>query len=90
VRRRPGIQANARSRLLRAGAIDRVALDPGSPLRFGRDDGERRRKEHKIQIITIADLLDGRDRPDLPFIDASVFRKARREAGPENQLGLDV
>ena len=47
-------------------------------------------KVPKIQIVTIADLLDGRDGPDLPFRDASVFRKARREAGPEKQLGLDV
>ncbi len=47
-------------------------------------------KVPKIQIVTIADLLDGRDGPDLPFRDASVFRKARREAGPDRQLGLDV
>ena len=43
----------------------------------------------KIQIVTIADLFEGR-RPDLPFIDASVFRKARRESGPDRQLGMDV
>lgn len=32
----------------------------------------------RIQILTIADLFDG-DRPRLPWVDASVFRKAKRE-----------
>ncbi len=32
----------------------------------------------RIQILTIADLFDG-DRPRLPWVDPSVFRKAKRE-----------
>ena len=43
----------------------------------------------KIQILTIEDLLDGK-RPEMPWLDPSVFRKAKREAGPEKQGLLDV
>jgi len=32
----------------------------------------------KVQIFTVADLFDG-DRPRMPFIDSTVFRKAKRE-----------
>ncbi len=47
------------------------------------------RKFSKIQILTIADLFDGH-RPDMPFRDASVFKQAKREAGEDKQMGLDV
>jgi len=46
-------------------------------------------KFSKIQILTIADLFDGH-RPEMPFRDASVFKQAKREAGDERQMGLDV
>lgn len=39
-----------------------------------------------IQILTIDDLFRGH-RPDIPFIDASVFRKAKREA--DRQIGME-
>jgi hypothetical protein len=32
----------------------------------------------KIQILTIADLFDGQ-KPHMPWIDPSVFKKAKRE-----------
>ena len=43
----------------------------------------------RIQILTVADLLDGK-RPEMPWLDASVFKKAKRETAPTGQgdLGL--
>lgn len=41
----------------------------------------------KVQILTIEQLFDGR-RPEMPWLDPSVFRKAKREAGPEKQGSL--
>jgi site-specific DNA-methyltransferase (adenine-specific) len=46
------------------------------------------RKHPRIQILTIEDLFDGK-RPDLPWIDGSVFKKAKREATSE-QRTLDL
>jgi DNA modification methylase len=45
-------------------------------------------KFEKIQILTIEDLFDGK-RPHLPWIDPSVFKKAKREKS-EHQVELDV
>jgi DNA modification methylase len=43
----------------------------------------------KIQILTVEELFNGA-RPEIPFVDPSVFKKAKREAGKDPQLGLDV
>jgi len=45
-------------------------------------------KFEKVQILTVEDLLGGK-RPHLPWIDPSVFRKAKREK-TEHQSELDV
>jgi site-specific DNA-methyltransferase (adenine-specific) len=45
-------------------------------------------KFSKIQILTIEELFDGR-KPHLPWIDASVFKTAKRET-PEKQCDLDL
>ena len=45
-------------------------------------------KFEKIQILTVEDLFDGK-RPHLPWIDPSVFKKAKREK-TEHQSELDV
>lgn len=42
----------------------------------------------KIQILTVEDLFEGK-KPHLPWIDASVFRKAKRE-NTEQQPKLDL
>lgn len=42
----------------------------------------------RIQILTIADLFDG-DRPHIPWVDASVFKKAKREKS-NDQTSLDL
>jgi hypothetical protein len=46
-------------------------------------------KFSKIQILTIEDLFNGH-RPEAPFMDSSIFRKAKQEKGEIGQLGLDV
>ncbi len=51
--------------------------------------GVYRRIRHFVQILTIADLFDGR-RPHMPWLDPTVFRKAKREAAPDGQGRLDV
>ncbi len=38
----------------------------------------------KVQILTIEQLFDGK-RPEMPWLDPSVFKKAKREAAPANQ-----
>jgi len=45
-------------------------------------------KFEKIQILTIEDLFAGKG-PHLPWIDPSVFRKARRET-TTSQGALDL
>ncbi|ABD89677.1 site-specific DNA-methyltransferase [Rhodopseudomonas palustris] len=45
-------------------------------------------KFEKIQILTIEDLFDGK-RPHIPWVDPSVFRKAKRE-NLEKQSTLDL
>ena len=45
-------------------------------------------KFEKIQILTVEDLFGGK-RPHLPWIDPSVFKKAKREK-TEHQAELDV
>lgn len=45
-------------------------------------------KFERIQILTIDDLFDGK-RPHIPWVDPSVFRKARREK-TEQQSELDL
>lgn len=45
-------------------------------------------KFERIQILTIDDLFDGK-RPHIPWVDPSVFRKARREK-TEHQSELDL
>jgi site-specific DNA-methyltransferase (adenine-specific) len=39
----------------------------------------------KLQILTVADLLDGK-KPDLPPVDVSMFSKAAKEAKPQGKL----
>jgi len=43
----------------------------------------------KIQILTVDDLFGGK-RPEMPWLDPSTFRKAKREASPETQGALDI
>ena len=43
------------------------------------------KKVPKIQILTVADLLAGK-RPQIPMVDASVFRRAAKEG--REQPGL--
>ena len=51
-------------------------------------DQEWRTSFEKIQILTIEDLFDGK-RPSVPWIDQSVFRKAKREkTGTQNEMDL--
>lgn len=38
----------------------------------------------KVQILTIEQLFDGK-RPEMPWLDPSVFKKAKREAAPDKQ-----
>ncbi|WP_370235094.1 DNA methyltransferase [Brevundimonas sp.] len=38
----------------------------------------------KVQILTIEELFEGK-RPQMPWLDPSVFKKAKREAGPDKQ-----
>jgi hypothetical protein len=45
-------------------------------------------KFEKIQILTVEDLFDGK-RPHIPWVDPSVFKKARREK-TETQREMDV
>lgn len=45
-------------------------------------------KFERIQILTIEDLFDGK-RPHIPWVDPSVFKKARREK-TEKQTELDL
>jgi site-specific DNA-methyltransferase (adenine-specific) len=45
-------------------------------------------KYEKIQILTVEDLFDGK-RPHMPWIDPSVFKKAKREK-TEHQNELDI
>lgn len=45
-------------------------------------------KFEKIQILTVEDLFDGK-RPHMPWVDASVFKKAKREK-TEKQGDLDL
>jgi len=46
------------------------------------------RKLKRIQILTIKDLVEGK-RPHIPWVDPSVFKKARREK-TEHQRELDL
>lgn len=39
----------------------------------------------KLQIITVADLLDGK-KPDLPPADVGMFSKAAKESKPQGKL----
>lgn len=41
----------------------------------------------KVQILTIQQMFDGK-RPEMPWLDPSVFKKAKREAGPDKQGSL--
>ncbi len=41
----------------------------------------------KVQILTIEQLFDG-ERPEMPWLDPSVFKKAKREAAPDKQGSL--
>ncbi len=45
-------------------------------------------KFEKIQILTVQDLFDGK-KPHMPWVDASVFKKAKREK-TEKQGDLDL
>lgn len=45
-------------------------------------------KFERIQILTIEDLFDGK-KPHMPWIDPSVFNKAKREAS-EKQTEMDL
>jgi NACHT-associated inactive Restriction Endonuclease 1 len=52
-------------------------------------EGDREaRKYGKIQILTVEDLFDGK-RPHMPWVDPSVFRKAKREK-TEKQSEMDL
>lgn len=43
----------------------------------------------KVQILTIEQLFDGK-RPEMPWLDPSVFKKAKRETAPTGQGELEV
>lgn len=43
----------------------------------------------KLQILTVEDMLNGK-RPEMPFVDTSAFRKARREQTGGAQSELDL
>lgn len=43
----------------------------------------------KLQILTIDQLLNG-DRPEMPFVDSSAFKKARREEQTTSQSEMDL
>lgn len=43
----------------------------------------------KVQILTVEQLFDGK-RPVMPWLDPSVFKKAKREAAPTGQGELEV
>ena len=44
------------------------------------------RKHPRLQILTLAELFQGK-RPDIPWVDASVFKAAKREdSGKQGQL----
>ena len=45
-------------------------------------------KYEKIQILTVEDLFDGK-RPHMPWVDPSVFKKAKREK-TEKQAEMDL
>ena len=45
------------------------------------------RDYEKVQILTIEELFDGK-RPAMPWLDPSVFKKAKREASAEKQGSL--
>jgi DNA modification methylase len=49
-------------------------------------EGETR-KYPRIQILSISDLFFG-ERPRLPWIDSSVFKKAKREATPQPKMDI--
>lgn len=51
-------------------------------------DQEWRTTFEKIQILTVEDLFNGK-RPHVPWIDQSVFRKAKREKDKSTQNELD-
>jgi site-specific DNA-methyltransferase (adenine-specific) len=42
-------------------------------------------KVPKIQILTIAELFDGR-KPTIPMVDVTVFKKAAKEKGQQASL----
>ena len=44
-------------------------------------------KYPRLQILTIADLFDGRQ-PNIPLVDPSSFRKAARESSGETNFDL--
>jgi hypothetical protein len=52
-------------------------------------DQEWRTTFEKIQILTVEDLFDGK-RPHVPWIDQSVFKKAKREKDKTTQSELDL
>ena len=43
----------------------------------------------KLQILTVEGLLNG-DRPEMPFVDSSAFKRAKREAQKTEQSELDL
>ena len=47
----------------------------------------------KIQILTVAELLEEAKRPQIPLVDAGAFRKAPREdnePGPAVEPAVEV
>jgi site-specific DNA-methyltransferase (adenine-specific) len=56
--------------------------DPGGDQRW------RDTRFERIQILTVEDLFDGK-KPHMPWIDPSVFKKAKREAS-EKQSEMDL
>ena len=44
-------------------------------------------KYPKIQILTVADLFEGK-KPDIPLVDSAAFKKAAREGTGEENLDL--
>lgn len=43
----------------------------------------------KLQILTVEGLLNG-DRPEMPFVDSSAFKRAKREEQKSEQSELDL
>ena len=67
---------------LRSSRLETEAVKAGF---FETDRGRFR----KLQILTVEGLLNG-DRPEMPFVDSSAFKRAKREEQKTEQSELDL